>query len=114
MNRKGFTLVELLAVIVIITLLALITTISITGVVNNSKNKLSSTQIELIKSAAKIWGSENKMKLPSAGECSYITLGDLKKYGLFDDSVSDPKDSNQISNDLKIKISNTKRNNKQI
>lgn len=106
MNKKGFTLVELLAVIVILTLLALITTTSVTKIVSDSKTELSNTQIELIKSAAKIWGTENIKRLPGPGECAYITLGDLKKYGIMDSSVNNPLNNQEISDALIIKISN--------
>ena len=106
MNKKGFTLVELLAVIVILTLLALITTTSVTKIVSDSKNDLSNTQIELIKSAAKIWGTENIKRLPGPGECAYITLGELKKYGIMDSSINNPLNNQEISDALTIKISN--------
>lgn len=107
MNRKGFTLVELLAVIVIIALLALITTTSVTKFVGDAKNNLSNVQIGLIKSAAEAWGADNINKFPEANKCSYITLKDLKNQGFIDSSVIDPKTNKKISDDLKIKISNT-------
>ena len=107
MNKKGFTLVELLAVIVIMALLALITTTSITKIIGDSKTKLSTAQIDLIKSAAEIWGADNINKLPKVNECSYITLKDLINQGLVDSSIIDPKDNKSISDNLKIKISNT-------
>lgn len=108
MNRKGFTLVELLAVIIILSLLALITSTSITKLVSDSKDDLSDVQIQLIKSAAQTWGADNLSQLPNVGECSYITLGDLKKYGIIDSKIINPKNNQEISDDLKIKISNDK------
>ncbi|MBR6690068.1 MAG: prepilin-type N-terminal cleavage/methylation domain-containing protein [Bacilli bacterium] len=107
MNNKGFTLVELLAVVVILALLALLTTTSVTKLVKDAKEDLSSTQIQLIKSAAEAWGADNLNMLPSTGECSYLTLKDLKSYGLLDNTIIDPKDNQEISDDLKIKISTT-------
>ena len=103
MNKKGFTLVELLAVIVILSLLALLTGTAITKMVKDSKEELSSTQMSLIKSAAETWGAENLDKLPSAGECKFITLADLQSYGLIDSNVIDPETSENIQN-LNIKI----------
>ena len=105
MNKKGFTLVELLAVVVILALLALLTSTAVTKLVKDAKDDLSETQMQLIKSAADAWVADNLTKLPSAGECSYLTLEDLKKYGLIDSTVLDPKNSQEIPNDLKIKIS---------
>jgi len=107
MNEKGFTLVELLAVVIILSLLALITSTAITKVVKDAKDDLSETQIQLIKSAADTWMADNLNKLPSSGSCGYLTLEDLKFYGLLDNKILDPKDNQEIPNDLKIKISST-------
>lgn len=107
MNNKAFTLVELLAVIVILSLLALITSTAITNIVSDSKKELSDTQMALIKTAAKTWGSDNVPSLPQVGSCSYLTLQDLKDYGLLDENINDPKANEEISNDLKIKITAT-------
>ena len=107
MNTKGFTLVELIAVIVILSLLALITSTAVTKLVSDAKNDLSETQIALIKSAAETWMADNLTYLPDTGQCSYLTLEDLKSYGLLDSNVLDPKNNQEISDDLKIKISTT-------
>ncbi len=106
MNNRAFTLVELLAVIVILSLLALLTSTAITNLLSNAKGDLSSVQIELIESAAKTWGANNISKLPNNG-CSYITLKDLKDFGLLDSDVVDPKTNKGISDDLKIKVTST-------
>lgn len=107
MNKKGFTLVELLAVIVILALLALLTSTAVTKLVKDAKEDLSETQIQLIKSAADTWIADNLNNLPSSGDCGYLTLEDLKYYGLLDNTILDPKNSEEISNDLKIKITTT-------
>ena len=107
MNKKGFTLVELLAVIVILALLALLTSTAVTKLVKDAKDDLSDTQMTLIKSAADTWIADNLNKLPSSGSCGYLTLEDLKYYGLLDNTILDPKNSEEISNDLKIKITTT-------
>ncbi len=104
MNKNGFTLVELLAVIVILALLALLTSTAVTKLVKDAKNDLSETQMTLIKSAADTWIADNINKLPSSGSCGYLTLEDLKYYGLLDNTILDPKNSEEISDDLKIKI----------
>ncbi len=66
MKKQGFTLVELLAVIVILGLIALVSVPAITGIIKNSKEELSASQIETIKMAAKNWASDikNVNKLP--------------------------------------------------
>lgn len=104
MSNKGFTLVELLAVIVILSLLTLLTSNAVTKILKDSKEDLSNTQFSAIKSAAEIWGSENINELPAENECKYLTLKDLKEFNLIGDSVKDPNTNKEMSEDLKIKI----------
>lgn len=111
MNRKGFTLVELLAVIVIIALLGLVVSTSVVKIINNSRQDMYENQILSIKNAAEVWGGENINLLPNEGECIYMTLGYLKNYGLIDDNVLDSRTNDKINDDLKIKITNNINNN---
>jgi prepilin-type N-terminal cleavage/methylation domain-containing protein len=104
MNNKGFTLVELLAVIIILSLLVVLASTSVSKIVKDSKNDLYDTQIELIKSAAEAWGADNLYELPDAGTCKYLTLKDLKQYGLIDPEIKNPKTNELFPNNLKIKI----------
>ncbi|MBE6139250.1 MAG: prepilin-type N-terminal cleavage/methylation domain-containing protein [Firmicutes bacterium] len=105
MNTKGFTLVELLAVVIILALLALLTSTAVTKMFSDAKNDLSATQINLIKSATDLWIPDNLELLSYGGECSYLTVEDLKKYGILDNKILDPKNNKEISDDIKIKIS---------
>lgn len=114
MNKKGFTLVELLAVIVILALLALLTSTAVTKLVKDSKNDLSEIQMKSIKSAAESWGAENLSKLPDVGECKYLTLQDLKNSGLLDSNIIDPNTNEEISDNLYIKITTTTNSGKDI
>ena len=108
MNKKGFTLVELLAVIIILSLLALLASTSITKIVKDSKSDLYDTQINLIKSAAEAWGADNLYDLPESGTCKYLKLNDLKRYGLIDSEIKNPKTNELFSDELIIKISSEK------
>ena len=111
MNKKGFTLVELLAVILILSLLALLASTSITNVVRNSKSDLYNSQIKMIELAAESWGNENIELLPDSGECKFVTLSNLKEYGLIDSHIKNPKTNKEFNNDMIIKISaNTSKN----
>ena len=105
MNNKGFTLIELLAVIIILSLLAVLANTSVTKVVKDSKVDLYNIQLENIKLAAESWGSENLYKLPSDGKCKILTVGNLKKYGLLDSKLKDPRTNSDMDDNLKIKIS---------
>jgi len=107
MNNKGFTLMELLAVIIILALLSLLVGTSVTSVLRNSKLKLYDTQIKLIETAVDAWKSDNIYKLPEPGNCAYITLGDLKAYGLLEENLNNPKTNEPFSNEMIIKIRKT-------
>ena len=58
-RKKGFTLVELLAVIVLISLLLIITISSIQNVNRNSKSKLCRTKLSLIEDAVNLYLTNN-------------------------------------------------------
>ena len=108
MNKKGFTLVELLATIIILGLLTLLASTSVTKVLKESKGDLYTTQIKLVESAAEAWGAENIDKLPNDGECKFLTVETLQDYGLIDKDITNPKTNEKIDNNIKIKISSSK------
>ena len=101
--NKGFTLVELLAVVVILALLGYLTSIAVASIIKTSKVKLNEAQTQIIEDATGMWLTDNIDLLPDAGECLYITLGELKAYG----AVGDVKDFNKLeslSDDIIIRI----------
>ena len=63
MNKKGFTLVELLAVLVLISLLMGLAIPGINRISNNMKKKSYNQKIKLIESAAELWGQDNKANI---------------------------------------------------
>ena len=67
-NKKGFTLVELLVVIVILGLLIAIAIPSGLAISKKIKQKMLDTKIEQIESAAIVWGQNNKTELLSKTE----------------------------------------------
>lgn len=58
-NKKAFTLVELLAVITILGIIALITVPNVINIVNDSKSNIDKRQEEQILKAAKLWAAKN-------------------------------------------------------
>ena len=89
--KKGFTLAELLGVIVILSLIALITVPAITDTLQNYIIKLCNTQLEEIISAAKTWGADNLVKLPSSeGQTKTVSLKTLSDYGYIDAVIQNP------------------------
>lgn len=92
MNNKGFTLVELIAIVVLLALVMGIGAISVTKIINNAKEKDYQLLVENIKSAVELYYQECKysndmiIDCPEAnnfmGNDSYtIALNDLVKYG---------------------------------
>ncbi len=102
---KGFTLVELLAVIVILGIISAIVAANITGVFGNSKTSLSDTQKSSILSAAKKYVIYNQSGLPLDSNSSpkIITLSELASAGYIDsDTVIDPKTKKAIDGCVEV------------
>ncbi len=72
MKKKGFTLVELLAVIVILTIVITIGFTSVIRVRENSLREIVDTKIEQIEQAAILYGQENSEELTNT-DCPEIT-----------------------------------------
>lgn len=106
MNEKGFTLVELLAVIIILSVLALITTISTNTTINNSRTKLTEIQIKNIEKAAESY------YLKEAINTSYYDKEEIKscvnieyliEKGYIDSSeIKNPKGDELMEGSVKI------------
>ena len=105
MNNKAFTLVELLAVIVLLMVIFLLVSPAITNVVKQSKDTVYNTQINTILKSAYDYTLKNTNSLPSLGNKSYITLGELKTFGLIDANIIDPSTSQLFPDNLVISIS---------
>ena len=63
MNKKGFTLVEVLAVVVILSIILSMATFGVMNIRRNSLQKLVDTKISNLESSAIIYGQENILYL---------------------------------------------------
>ena len=110
-NKKGFTLIEILCVIVIIGILSVIATVSIVNLSSKSKNNLYCAKIELIENIAESYGIKYELELNNSNELynGYKSLK-IKVRTLVDagklepdkkNDVINPKD-NTIMNDIDI------------
>lgn len=79
MNKKGFTLVELMAVIVLISIIALVGVTSITGVRKQMDKKLFEEKLNSAISSAEKWGEDNKDMLDTTK-----TIGQLIANGYYE------------------------------
>ncbi len=105
MKEQGFTLVELLAVIVILSLIALISVPAITGIIKSSKETLSDAQRKNIELSAKNWASDikNVKKLPQEdGDNICIELTTLQNEGYADLEIKNPKNGKDLIASVQI------------
>ncbi len=65
LDKKGFTLVEVLAVIVILGILSTIGTVSIINLRKKQEEKFNNTQLQIFKQTSQTYFSDNKSKLPT-------------------------------------------------
>ena len=101
-KRKGFTLAELLAVIVILGIITSITVPIVTDQIDKYKTKVCISQYDNILNAARSYGADHLTEL---GKSQTITLKTLNDGGYIDASnMKDPITKNTISQDLKIVI----------
>ena len=93
MNRKGFTLVELLAVILILSSISIIAVVSITSSLGRRDVKECEEQKELAINAAKIYFSLNN--------ASTVTVGTLKSGNYFNEKSK----TDRLKDSLSIRLS---------
>ena len=79
MNKKGFTLVEIMAVIIIISVIALVGVTSVAGVRRQMDRKLFEDKLSSAISSAEKWGEDNKEELPKLK-----TIGELIVDGYYE------------------------------
>lgn len=103
--KNGFTLVELLGIIIILSLLTILILPVTNNIINDSKETVYQKQINDILNAAYDWSLKNISSLPKKNKKIYITLSDLKSEGLIG-NVVDPNTKEQFLNNLVISINN--------
>ena len=95
--NKGFTLIELISIIVIVSLISLLVGKSITSITKQAKSDLSNAQELSIKHAAEAWMADNMDEIPET--CTYVTLSTLKEKGFLNDI-----DKSVYSKNVRVKI----------
>jgi prepilin-type N-terminal cleavage/methylation domain-containing protein len=96
MNKKGFTLIEILAVIVIISVTTLLIITNVEKRIKSAKTVLKDSQIETIENAAYIYSMNYSSEIPDLKEkgVDIITLSTLIEKGLIE--TSDITIDNQV------------------
>lgn len=101
---KGFTMIELISVIIVLGLIAAIVTPIVSSVLNDNREKLYQRQLDGIIESAKVWSANNMGKLPEPGDKSIeITLGELKQGGYADKDLKNPK-NDKLFDDISTRV----------
>lgn len=89
--KKGFTLAELLGVLVVLALIAMITFPVVTNSLSSSKIKLCDAQLKQIENAARAYGADHLEILPAnSGDTYNVTLATLSSEGYIDSKIENP------------------------
>lgn len=106
--KKGFTLIEVIAVILILGIIASITTVAVNNSYNKSKESLYNTQKEIIDAACKKWIVANSGYLPSDGTTYKLELSKLVADGYLDDGdIIDPRTGKTIDGYIEVYFDNS-------
>ena len=81
MNKKGFTVAELLGVIVVLSIIVSIAGLSVISVMNKAKNKTFAEMTDNLKDAAKTCYLDNELDYTNCD-----TVKELKDNGYFEDN----------------------------
>ena len=86
LNKKGFTLVELLAVVVILLAISVIAVSSISAAIERNKVKQNDAKKEILESYARLYYDQYRN---SVGNSGYIDLSLLKNVGANEEELLD-------------------------
>ena len=105
--KKGFTLVEIIAVITVMSILLVIITPYILNTVNNKKGEISNEAKQIIYDATDLYVKENQDNYPTVANSIYcIKLETLVKDGKLEAPIKDMKSDKEIplTNMIKVTI----------
>ena len=104
--KKGFTLVELLAVIVVLAAISLVIIPAVHGNLNRSREQSYDVQVKNIEEAAKNWAADHIGALPDNGDTYILTLQDLQDGNYISKDLENPKTQRPFDGSLQIMIKN--------
>lgn len=107
MNKKGFTLVELLATIVLLCLIILLATFTINKNINDAKKRSHNAQVDTVLSAAITYANQEEIVTLTNIDGYQITLKEMADKGYVDKDIKDPlngKEFDMESSYVKIEV----------
>lgn len=102
MNKRGFTLVELLATIVLLSIISVISYVSISSVIKKNKVNNCRNLIKSIEGASREYVSDNRYNFTNRDD-KVITAEDLFRGNYLKNEIMDPF-TNEKVNSEKVKI----------
>ena len=109
MKKNGFTLVELLGVIILLGVLSMIAVPVVRDLIKSSRKELYDEQIEQIENGLKNWAHDNIFLLPDDNGVITLSLGQLAQSGHVNYKIENPKNNKCFSTESELTI--TKYNN---
>lgn len=115
MKNDGFSLVELLAVLILLGILAIILIPNMYSYLQKSKEDLYNTQVNIIKEAAESYVADNidDINCSSIGENSEISLSLLQEKGYLKEELKNPKTNKNFNSEQTVIITCTEKTNLQ-
>lgn len=101
MNKKGFTLIEIMAVVIILALIAIVAFPAIESNIRYSREKAYQVQLTQICKGALNWGYNNVKNL---NDNNTISLGTLQKEGYVEYDIVNPKNGEYLSENVMIEL----------
>ena len=109
MNKKGFTLIEVLGVIILLAIVTTITVPAITRQIKKGNEESYNAQIKRIKTAADLYVSDNLNYFTS--ECTDIFLSTLQNNNYVDKDITNPLTNELFDKNMNIKVERGKDSN---
>ena len=99
MKKQGFTLIEVLSILIIMGVITLIAVPLVYSIINNSREGLYARQVEQLLQAGENWGGKNSDQLPKeVGQSIFLVPKDLANQGFLDaEEIIDPRDGEEMN-----------------
>ena len=111
MKKNGFTLVELTAVLIILSVLGMIIIPIVENSINSGKNELYVAQLDSIKASLKKYAVSNiNSKIKNVGDNIFFSLYQLKIENYLALDIKDPRTETLLPNDMLLRIHKESKN----